>query len=427
LVGCAGSIGDKEEKAFINLLQLDTIRGPHSTGVLIVNSNKHAAVHKELGTPWELMDSRKFEKGMNGVNNLLMGHNRFATKGAINVANAHPFMFENVIGAHNGTLTTQYGLDDWKEFDVDSENLYHHMNNNGVDDTIAKVNGAFALTWYDRKAQTINFIRNEQRPLFYAYSDDRKSLFWASEQWMLSVALSRNGVKIGQIQELAPLYLLSVPLNFGSAFVVKPFDGAAIRKLEGYRPPVHVKPALVAKKDDNVVTFSKNKAPQPFVDYAPHVREEVEFYVDHAGCTKYKQHYIQGYLCDNDKLAVRLYVLKDSVLWKEMMASKYTFTAKCISYVSDDNGYLVVNQGTLVENAIEANDVPEEAYQVFNNKEVDKAEYLRLVSKCGCAWCGHVATTAEAEDLVWISADDFVCEDCQSVPDVMTHMKLGAK
>lgn len=430
LVGVAGAIGDKEEKAFLHLLQLDTVRGPHSTGVCFVNSNKHVSVHKELGTPWDLMDSRRFEKAMNGVNNVMLGHNRYATKGAVNVANAHPFMFENVVGAHNGTLVSQYQLDDYQDFDVDSENLYHHMNNNGVDDTIKKTNGAFALTWYDRKANTLNFARNDQRPLFFTFTEDRKTLFWASEEWMLSVALGRNGIRAGHIQSLAPLHLMTIPINFGGAHVVKAFDGIAIRKLEEYRPVYQVRPAITAQKVDNVVPFSKNKDPQPFSDYAPYVREEVEFYVDHAGATKYKQNYIQGYLCENCDLAVRLFCLKDSQLWKEMMASQFTFTAKCLSYVSDDGGYLVVNQSTIKElkNKIPDDpDQPEITYQVYNNKEVNEAEFTQLVSKCGCAWCGSIPKPSQAEDLVWIAADDFVCEDCQSVPDVINHLALAEK
>lgn len=427
LVGCAGMIGDKEEKAFVNLLQFDTVRGPHSTGVLVVNSHKHASVHKELGTPWELFDSLKFEKAMNGINNVLLGHNRYATKGAINVANAHPFLFDGVIGAHNGTLVSQYTLDDYRDFDVDSENIYHHMNNNGVDDTIQKLNGAFALTWYDRKDGTVNFIRNSQRPLFYAFTEDRKTLFWASEEWMLSVALGRNGIKHSGIINLAELHLYTLKVNFGGAHNAQPFDAVSVRKLEGYKVPVYNTSVRVTQSpNDNIVPFSKNKESQPFGAYAPYIREEVEFSVDHAGVTKYKQPYIQGYLVDNDKLAVRIFVIKDSELWKEMMTSPNSFKAKTMSYVNEDNGYMVVGLSTIVEVLPpELDDTPPTHYLVYNNQPVSAGEYLKLTKKHGCAWCSEHPKLAEADELVWIDRDTFVCGGCQEDPSVINYLSAA--
>lgn len=41
--------------------------------------------------------------------------------------------------------------------------------------------------------------RNQERTLFVAITDDKKSLFWASESWMLCTALARNGIKHGEI------------------------------------------------------------------------------------------------------------------------------------------------------------------------------------------------------------------------------------
>lgn len=436
LVGAAGMLGDKEEKAFITLLQLDTIRGPHSTGVLVVNTHKHATVHKELGTPWDLMDSRKFEKAMNGVNNVLLGHNRYATKGAINVANAHPFVFNNVIGAHNGTLVSQFHLDDYKDFDVDSENIYHHMNNNGVEDTIAKLNGAFALTWYDKEEHTINFIRNSQRPLYYTFSKDRKTLFWASEEWMLNVALGRNGVEHNGVLSSAEMHHCSIKVNFGGPHVVKAFDAMSIRKLEDYKAPVYNNPHInnrvterqIRPAGEAVVELTRNKAPQPFQDYSKYIREEVEFSVEHAGVTKYKQPYIQGYLVDNDKLAVRIYALRDSEVWKELMSSPNTFKAKTLSYVAEDNGYLSVGLSTIVEILPPLiDDTPPETYTVYNNHQVSAGEFLQLTSKHGCAWCSDPQTTKDADDLVWISKDDFVCAACQEDPSVVTYLAAAGK
>jgi glucosamine 6-phosphate synthetase-like amidotransferase/phosphosugar isomerase protein len=123
LVGMAGALNQQHDGAFKNLLIVDSVRGPHSTGVLTVNTSRDVKIVKASGDPFELLGTKAYENVMRYANNVVMGHNRYATKGAINKTNAHPFDFEHVSGAHNGTLTTQGQLDDSKDFDVDSENL----------------------------------------------------------------------------------------------------------------------------------------------------------------------------------------------------------------------------------------------------------------------------------------------------------------
>lgn len=214
LVGAAGDLTGKEERAFKTLLILDVLRGEHSTGIAAVFKNKEAPqVVKSVGTPFDLFYDKRCEDVFRKPNRVLIGHNRYATQGAVNRRNAHPFEFENVIGAHNGTLTSRWQLDDNKDFDVDSQSLYNHVSRNGIKDAIEKIQGAYALTWWDKEHQTINFLRNRERPLFMCHSEDGKCMFWASEKWMLSVALSRNDVKHGDIGELIPDLWVSIPVD----------------------------------------------------------------------------------------------------------------------------------------------------------------------------------------------------------------------
>ena len=160
------------------------------------------------------------------------------------------------------------------------------MNNNGVEDTIAKLNGAFALTWYDRENETMNMIRNTERTLYTVMSKDRKTMFWASEDWMLIVALRRAGIEHTEVAMLPPMELLTIPIEFGGSYKVGPLKGITLRKLEGYRRPQNlynvnkkegVEPAQVLRGN------SKLKPSQPFSDYTRYIREEVEFVVDHVG------------------------------------------------------------------------------------------------------------------------------------------------
>lgn len=194
LIGCAGPMTIKHERAIKTLLILDSLRGIDSTGIAVVSRGRDLKMAKAIGDPFRLFDTKAFDKAVGGVNSVMIGHNRFATQGKVNVANSHPFAFPTLVGAHNGTLKNKYILDDAKLFDVDSENLFHHMDKNGVEDTIHKLDGAWALTWYNTKENTINFLRNEERPLHITVTKDNV-LFWASESWMLRIALSREGLE----------------------------------------------------------------------------------------------------------------------------------------------------------------------------------------------------------------------------------------
>lgn len=195
----AGEITIKEERAMKTLLTLDALRGLDSTGIAVVPRHTGMVkVAKELGNPYNLFETKGFDKAMAGTHRAIIGHNRFATQGATIRRNAHPFEFDTLVGAHNGTLRNKYKLDDSKDFDVDSENLYHHIEKHGIRDAMDIADGAWALTWWDKLDDSINFLRNSERPLYLARSKDAKVMFWASEAWMIRIACSREGIETSE-------------------------------------------------------------------------------------------------------------------------------------------------------------------------------------------------------------------------------------
>lgn len=202
LVGCAGPITAKHEKVFKDMLIFDSVRGAHSTGVAVVRRHvEEVMLAKQVGNPYELMDTPKFEALFRGINKVVIGHNRWATQGKVNKFNAHPYEFDSVVGAHNGTLLNRHTLFEYGLHDVDSQNLYHHLDKRGLKDLLTKLDGAWALTWYNKDEDTLNFLRNRERPLHLAVSED-SVLFWASEPWMLEAAMWRNNMKHDEIYEL---------------------------------------------------------------------------------------------------------------------------------------------------------------------------------------------------------------------------------
>lgn len=206
LVGIAGDIRGPEKKMFRDLLVFNQVRGFDSTGVVIVPTvltpkQDPFTVVKDVGPAQNLWDFDKdkifdYRGGILQSAKVLIGHNRAATLGKVNVENAHPFEFGHIVGAHNGSLNFWCDLEDADKFDVDSKAIFRDIEVNGIDHTWKNFYGAAALSFWDEKAQTLNFIRNDQRPLFFAWSKDKKTLFWASEWEMIWMAARRNKVDL---------------------------------------------------------------------------------------------------------------------------------------------------------------------------------------------------------------------------------------
>lgn len=213
IVGAAGLITGKEETIFKQLLIIDSLRGDHSTGIASIDTTGDVEVVKEAGDPYQLLDTYKAEALWKRSNRVLIGHNRYATQGKVNRRNAHPFEFENVVGVHNGTLHNKGALTDGWKFDVDSEALYHEIDKNGIEKAIKKARGAWALVYWDKVMERLCFLRNSERPLHYIFSEDNKTMFWASEAWMLTAILNRSDYKIGSIQKLPEDTLLSFDIG----------------------------------------------------------------------------------------------------------------------------------------------------------------------------------------------------------------------
>ena len=210
IIGGVGNLTLPLRKAIWLMLKLDTIRGPHSTGVAVVDKNGKYTTYKSVGDPWAWQDHFKedFNKGVAPHNTkLFLGHNRYATVGAVDCDNAHPFISENnkVVGVHNGTVGElslgKLNLD-YAKYGTDSEAIINSIAQEGLMETIATITGAWSLVYYDDNNETVNFLRNQERPMYLARVADGDAILWASCDWMIKVAAEEYGVGIGAIEEL---------------------------------------------------------------------------------------------------------------------------------------------------------------------------------------------------------------------------------
>jgi len=228
ICGIAGNIQHVDRDIFKELLIICQLRGKDATGAFSVGVDNSVGMAKTVGTPDRLFDLKSFDKEVDRYNaKVLVGHCRAKTMGDNTHRNAHPFQHGAITGVHNGTLQSWRTGKNTTGFQVDSDWLYSHIWEVGVEEAISSVSGAWALVYWNASNNTLNFLKNDERPLFFAWSEDRQVMYWASEAWMLNVVSRKkklykleNG---GTVQALADNELWSFEVaKSGAIFTAKP-------------------------------------------------------------------------------------------------------------------------------------------------------------------------------------------------------------
>lgn len=227
----------KHKKVLSDLLFLDTFRGRDSTGVAAIRKNTDTSVIKQTIPGYEFVEGPRLDQHLNLGDFCWIGHNRYGTIGKNIKSNAHPFMVTDedgccfLVGAHNGTLKSKHKLPNHQQYGTDSEALFNAISEQGLEEVLKELEGAWALTWYDHLEEELRFLRNDQRTLFYAWEEGRETILWASEQWMIRVACSRNGVKLenDQVSSVAEntLYRMPAPLKWKEELTLERKGGMA--------------------------------------------------------------------------------------------------------------------------------------------------------------------------------------------------------
>lgn len=188
----------KRDKFMRQALIMDTLRGHDSTGIYAVRDGDDKgttpAWFKQLGSGFEFIDTYDYRAFEKYLYKYAVGHNRAATIGDIVVDNAHPFQEGPITLVHNGSLWgTGLLPKSLKELgvEVDSHAICHNLAIAPVEDVIERLDGAFVLVWHDSRDDTLNIVRNSERPFHMAQVRGEKTIVFMSEAEMLYAVTSR--------------------------------------------------------------------------------------------------------------------------------------------------------------------------------------------------------------------------------------------
>ena len=451
--------GLTEKKLFRDLLVTTSLRGKHSTGMFTIpmDNSKSVSVLKRAVSAGQFIDTEQFTTMMKDFNNhkYVIGHTRYATTGEINDDNAHPFICENIVLVHNGNVGNKHQicvLADKKGTDcnVDSEALAIALSKNSIEDFVSKVEGAFAVVWYDTKEKKLHFIRNTERPLHFGIVKDDDVILFASEAEALYFVAKRNEVELSKIFSLnvGTLLTFDKDRNFETKKIYdgqpvrptyQPYRGRYPHYYNNYWDDDYGSCSPYVSKGVNDL-FPENKDDNPFSAVSMQKHDEVEFNYEsfepyssnpERGC-------ILGKQCDwpHRKIKIHNYCKSHLPTGKEAIMSSGLIGLAEDKKINDWSlkYTLMLSPNNLIE-LVDYDDYifddDDDAYfkdemgqkYLVNGQYVDY-EVFRKATEDGCEACSCPINSIDDSRIKWTDMNRPICYDCSKSGEYDSHIAV---
>ena len=193
LIGTNGT-QDFRNLTFSGLALLNRSRGEHSWGFTTI-SNQQATTSRYMGPPADVYNT--LHKATNLTNpQMLLGHTRQASCGAITIENAHPLTEGRITGAHNGVITNhiQLALRYNTDPQLDSRVIFAALDQDGPEGLL-KLRGYASIWWYDPETPDKCYLWRSNN-ILHIGSDRYGNIAFSSEARHLAMCNIKNVTQI---------------------------------------------------------------------------------------------------------------------------------------------------------------------------------------------------------------------------------------
>ena len=449
---------DVNKKVFKELLEVTSLRGRHSTGIFTVphDEKEKCNLLKRAITASEFVQLDEYEKVMKDFNEFryLIGHARYATDGVISDSTAHPFIHENIVLVHNGSVQNKHELcqlSDMKgtDCDVDSQALAFALSKNPIKDFVQKIEGAFTIVWYDTNNKKLHFIRNTERPLHFGIVEgSEQNIIFASEAEALYFVAKRNKLTLSRIFSLDVGTLLTFNSNY-TFDIEKLYDGKKIYSAYSRQPynwkqrygthgsyqyqNMYDEPRRV---DDLFPDEVAKDFPDVDMDKGEHISFEL---VEFNKYSNMNRGTLTGIVSSSPRYTVKAYNMsKDSV-----PSGKYlTGTLSSVSLDREAKTSNLNEVYTLILDSASIREKSETSPDYFYDEDdefgIEDLQYMvggEMVSlkkwyektQYGCDACQRPISASEDYLTSWTDAGKPICNDCKHTGEFDSHIKVGNK
>lgn len=404
-------------KFFEQALFADTVRGKHGTGIMAIDNAGNLEYYKRgLAAP-DFLELPKTKEILADKSNIfLVGHNRFATHGSHTCVNTHPFQHSHITLVHNGGISNFRSLVAPAKFEVDSEAIAYAFSIKDPKDVLEELEGAYSLVWYDSVTESLNFARNEERPMWFGTIKDSDSLIFGSEPTMLRWLANRNDINVNKMTELEKGKWLQLPLSEKegpTATVFTPKPKTVSTYYQGYTGKRST--GVVVGISDNIENFKYS-----YVTKEPEVEAIAlnwEAFNSNNSWGKINCTAKDGKL----KLIVTSFNKEEAapLLGKKIIVKVNSVTKEDIGYASFIRVKTEKKQSHFI-------DSPTGVKWVLGPKQryITNTEFTYLCQD-GCKTCGKDIKAEDSVDLAW-SGEDPICASCQEYTDYLIETNSRA-